>query len=628
MSGATIPERLGKYQVRGVLGRGAMGTVYDAWDPVIDRRVAIKTVRLPESGDAEAAEGLDRFKREAQAAGRLTHPNIVGVFDYGETDEVAFIVMEFVQGSSLKEMLDANLRLPVAEAVRIMDSVLAGLAYSHGRGVIHRDIKPANVMVAAPDGQPKIADFGIARIESSSMTQAGTVMGTPAYMSPEQFMGQVVDQRTDIYSCGIMLYQLLAGERPYEGSMTSIMHKVMTTVPPAPSELTVTSPATLDRVVARAMARRPEDRYADAAEFAEALRNPPVAIDPEPDLDATVMARPSPAAPSPVPSTAPPPVTAARKSNRLPLLLGGAVILATAGIAAVFLRSGTEAPVTSPSARPPAQTAAIPPTPEPDRAPQAQPTSPAPVSPPLPTPIQPAPEPTSTPLPTPTPAPAPTPIPVPPPAPVPTPAPAPVNLATIPCSLVQPTPGGLSALIDAANQALLAQAAPTTQIRPVDSVFCPVLDALRAITDSRPDNALLLAQDGGPLPLHDNEIIALHATMPAFAGFIQVAYVQHDRTVAPLVPGPGYPAQTYPAHTAIALGTARRGSPGWLVGPPFGTDLIVAIASTAPLFEPPLPSTQSLDDYLAAIRKAVDALRRRGGAVAVSAVPIDTRPER
>ena len=619
MSGGTLPERLGKYQVRGVLGRGAMGTVYDAWDPVIDRRVAIKTVRLPESGDAEAADALDRFKREAQAAGRLTHPNIVGVFDYGETDEVAFIVMEFVQGSSLKEMLDANLRLPVAEAVRIMDSVLAGLAYSHGRGVIHRDIKPANVMVAAPDGQAKIADFGIARIESSSMTQAGTVMGTPAYMSPEQFMGQVVDQRTDIYSCGIMLYQLLAGERPYEGSMTSIMHKVMTTTPPAPSELTVTSPRTLDRVVARAMARRPEDRYADAAEFAEALRNPPVAIDPEPDIDATVMApRLSPAAPPPA---VPPPVAAQRKPNRLPLLLGGAIILATAGVAAIFLRSGTDAPSTSPTIRPalpPTQTAVVPPTPEPDRAPPAQPTTPANVAPPLPTSIQPVPEPT------PTLAPAPAPL----PAPAPAPAPAPINLATITCSLVQPTPGGLSALTDAPNQALLAQAAPTAQIHPIDTVFCPVLDALRAVTDARADNALLLEQNGGPLPLHDNEVISLHATMPAFGGYLQVAYVQHDRTVAPLVPGPGYPAQTYPARTSITLGTARRGSPGWLVGPPFGTDLIVAIASTAPLFEPPLPSSQSLDDYLAAVQKAVDTLRRRGGAVSVSAVPIDTRPER
>ena len=184
---------------------------------VISRRVAIKTVRLPDANDQEAVESLDRFKREAQAAGRLTHPNIVGVFDYGETDEVAYIVMEFVAGRSLKEMLDGNLRLPVAEALRLMGEILAGLAFSHARGVVHRDIKPANIMVTNDVGQAKIADFGIARIEASSMTQAGTVMGTPAYMSPEQFMGQVVDQRTDIYSCGILLYQLLTGETPLRG---------------------------------------------------------------------------------------------------------------------------------------------------------------------------------------------------------------------------------------------------------------------------------------------------------------------------------------------------------------------------------------------------------------------------
>ncbi len=263
--------KLGKYEISGILGKGAMGTVYDARDPVIDRRVAIKTLTLPDAADTEAQDELARFKREAQAAGRLTHPNIVGVFDYGETPKLAYIVMEFVDGPSLKSLLDKNERFPAAETVRMMEALLAGLQFSHERGVVHRDIKPANVMLTR-GGQVKIADFGIARIESSNMTQAGTIMGTPAYMSPEQFMGQTVDTRTDIYSAGVVLYQMLTGERPFEGSMTGIMHKALNVAPPRPSELSVTAPEPLDALVARAMAKRPEQRFASAAEFAQALR--------------------------------------------------------------------------------------------------------------------------------------------------------------------------------------------------------------------------------------------------------------------------------------------------------------------------------------------------------------------
>ena len=238
-------ETLGKYEIKRPLGRGAMGTVYEGWDPIIARRVAIKTVRLPDNDDPETEEALARFRREAQAAGRLTHPNIVGVFDYGETNDLAYIVMEFVDGPTLKTLLDKQERFALADAVRVMEDVLAGLQFSHERGVVHRDIKPANVMLTS-SGQAKIADFGIARIESSSMTQAGTLLGTPAYMSPEQFMGQVVDARSDIYSSGVLLYQLLTGERPFEGGLSAIMHKALNTEPPAPSQLSVTAPPSFD----------------------------------------------------------------------------------------------------------------------------------------------------------------------------------------------------------------------------------------------------------------------------------------------------------------------------------------------------------------------------------------------
>ena len=679
---ANIPAQLGKYEIRGVLGRGAMGVVYDGWDPLIHRRVAIKTIRLPDTGDEEAAEGFARFRREAQAAGRLTHPNIVGVFDYAETDELAFIVMEFVEGRSLKEVLDANERMAAPEVMRLMGDVLAGLAYSHGRGVVHRDIKPANIMLTAED-QAKIADFGIARIEASSMTQAGTVMGTPAYMSPEQFMGQTVDRRTDIYSCGVMLYQLLTGERPFEGSMTSIMHKAMTTTPPRPSELAVTAPPALDTVVAKAMARRPEDRFDTAADFAKALRAPPVLATDAGDGDGTVVL-PRPvraAAVQAVPAPAP-----ARTRSRIPfLVVGGVAALAVAGAAAWMLAGPAEAPRQSASIRPPPAEAApaapimpasppvlvpaVPPAASPASSPASSPTSspaagvqagPAPsLVPEAATPPPAAPPPAASPLAAPPmPSPAsqqtasitqPTGLPT-APAPVPVVAtllhPArfaaslDVILRNLPCNLAHADVASdgiiLNGVIGAPGMEALRRAIPadsaniTWQVQEFDGPYCPVLDLLRALPDAAP-GGLTLRPDGGPAPLRDNQVIALQAAMPGFAGFLHVAYVQHDAlagapTVAPLIPGPGYPAQTFPARAAIPLGTPRAGSPGWTVGPPFGTDMIVAVASTAPLFARPLPDSQPLPAYLSGLQAAIDDLRRRGGTVSATVAVLETRP--
>src|ERR1700761_2697846 len=264
-------KKLGKYEVRSVLGRGASGVVYEGWDPLIARRVAIKTVRLPDAADEEAADILARCRREAQAAGRLQHANIVSVFDYGETDDLAYIVMEFVDGQSLKPILDDRNPLPAAEATRIMTALLAGLQYSHDHGVVHRDIKPANIMLTSR-GVVKITDFGIARLESSLMTQVGTIMGTPAYMSPEQFKGEAVDGRTDIYSAGVVFYQMLVGERPFDGTVTGIMHKVLHTQPSWPSAVSVGAPAALDGIVAKAMAKHPEERFATAEEFSRSMR--------------------------------------------------------------------------------------------------------------------------------------------------------------------------------------------------------------------------------------------------------------------------------------------------------------------------------------------------------------------
>lgn len=265
-------SKLGKYEIRRELGRGAMGIVYEGFDPFIERAVAIKTIQKSRIDKSEAQEVLSRFRREAQAAGRLNHPNIVAVYEYGEDGDVAFIAMEFIVGTELKDHFDRAIRFPIGDSAKIMIQLLDALEYSHGCGVVHRDIKPSNILITQ-EGQVKIADFGIAKIESSDLTQAGTILGTPSYMSPEQFMGQVVDRRSDIYSAGVILYQFLTGQRPFTGSnMTVIMHKVMHQAPVPVSEFNPDIPKALHEVVKKAMAKRPEDRFQTAAEFMKALK--------------------------------------------------------------------------------------------------------------------------------------------------------------------------------------------------------------------------------------------------------------------------------------------------------------------------------------------------------------------
>lgn len=354
-----LPAELsGKYELRGTLGAGAMGIVLDAFDRLIERRVAIKLVKLPSGGDAEAMEeALEahaRFRREAQASGQLGHPNIVSVYDYGENANTAWIVMELVEGGTLKSLMDRGERFPVAEIVRVMDQVLAALAYSHGKGVVHRDIKPANIMLTA-DRTIKIADYGIARIESSTMTQVGTVMGTPSYMAPEQLRGETVDARADIWAAGVVLYQLLTSEKPFDGGYSALMHRVMTTEPAPPSQLAVSAPRAFDAVVARALAKRPDERFASAMDFAAAIRA--AAGEKEgfggfagagklPGLDDGTMigaAPPSARRSQPGPSAAPP-APPASGGSKMPLVLGGVGALVAAGVAAFFLMPGQPSP--------------------------------------------------------------------------------------------------------------------------------------------------------------------------------------------------------------------------------------------------------------------------------------------
>jgi tRNA A-37 threonylcarbamoyl transferase component Bud32 len=267
----TFPDKLGKYEIRRVLGSGAMAVVHEGWDAAIGRRVAIKTIRRDQLDFAEAEEMLARFRREAQAAGRLAHPNIVSIYEYGEDQGLAYIAMEYIEGRELKRHLDAGERFALPEIVRMMTQLLAALDAAHRSGVVHRDVKPGNIYLL-PDGTIKVADFGIARLESSSLTQSGIVLGTPAYMSPEQFTGQPLDGRSDLFSAGVILYQFLTGEKPFTGSQNAtIMHKVLKEDPHAPSELNGQVPRSFDALMRKALAKNADDRFQSGREFADAL---------------------------------------------------------------------------------------------------------------------------------------------------------------------------------------------------------------------------------------------------------------------------------------------------------------------------------------------------------------------
>src|SRR5262250_2717068 len=264
-------DHIGKYEIRREIGRGAMGVVYEAYDPMIKRVVALKTIREDQLSGEDSAQMINRFRREAQAAGRLNHPNIVSIYDFGEEGGTWYIAMEFVQGRELKACFEANERFRIPDIVRIMTQILGALAYSHRQGVVHRDVKPANIFLLG-EGAVKVADFGIAHIEASNLTQVGTVLGTPAYMSPEQILGLPVDGRSDLFSAGVILYQFLTGERPFSGSSATTMHKVLEEDPLPPSRFNVQVPGAMDAVVRKALAKRPEDRYQSADDFAAALR--------------------------------------------------------------------------------------------------------------------------------------------------------------------------------------------------------------------------------------------------------------------------------------------------------------------------------------------------------------------
>ena len=265
-------KQLGRYRIQDELGRGAMGVVYKAHDPVLDRTVALKTIVLDDEAD-EREDFHSRFFLEAKAAARLNHPALITIYDFGEEDGLAYMAMELLKGKELSTRMESS-SLPIREAVAIAEQVAEGLAYAHDGGVIHRDIKPSNIMLL-PNGRIKIMDFGVARIKVSELkTQLGTRLGTPKYMSPEQSTGGKLDHRTDIFSLGIVLYEMLTGAKLFRGdSLTNVLHNVATFEPPPPSRIKPEVTHLLDLVIKRAMEKKPSDRYSSAWEMVDDLRH-------------------------------------------------------------------------------------------------------------------------------------------------------------------------------------------------------------------------------------------------------------------------------------------------------------------------------------------------------------------
>lgn len=587
------PTKLGKYELYEIVGRGSVGIVYKGWDTILRRVVAIKTFPLVELDTSLGREKYERFQREAQAAARLHHPNVAITFDYGETESIAFIAMEFLEGLSLKGLIEKGSikfdRIPF-----VMKGLLSGLAHSHHQGVIHRDIKPANILFDR-DGNVKITDFGIAHLDDSSLTQVGSQVGTPAYMSPEQVLGEKADARSDLYSAGVVLFEMLTGRRPFEGSTSSIMHKIIHAKAPRVSETTTLFSPSVDAVVAKALAKEPGERYQTAEEFWGDLApgfedDRPGTSGPPSDTEATVLMRESPAVAA-VAQAGSQPWLPSVKFRRW-VLPGG---LATGALIACGLAvawwSQHDSPGTIGTAvanRPlvsrvdPAGSQKVGPA---NTGPGTSPTS------------------------------------------------AGIErvsfasklnevAATAPCSFVRVrgddgksvTMAGVTALGEASELEVkgvimraIAQLAPTTQIGwrvvIVPGPFCGVLDLVRPLTDPRggeptvTPSALLRTSD----PVVTGAAVLV---MPSFSGAAVVDAYSADGYVHHL-----YPRE--PQATKLAAGTEFKVRvQGQGAAGAAGAGLLIALASAEPLFQQQRPETEPIADY---VKQLSDALARARG---------------
>jgi serine/threonine-protein kinase len=263
-----FPAELGRFRIDCELGRGGMGVVYRAFDPIVERPVAIKTIRCAEGFGGHA---LERLRREAKAVGSLEHPNIVTLFDAGDSEGVFYLVMQLVEGETLRQRMDRQPRFRPSEVLEIFRQLLAALEYAHARGIVHRDVKPANVLIT-PEGTIKLADFGVARLAGPGISITGLVVGTPRYMAPEQILGSLLDSRSDIFAAGCILYEMVTGRKAFDGgTTTSVMYQVLHEVPPLNSLVVPGFPHAIEAVIAKSLAKDPAERFGSSAELRRAL---------------------------------------------------------------------------------------------------------------------------------------------------------------------------------------------------------------------------------------------------------------------------------------------------------------------------------------------------------------------
>jgi len=270
------PKKIGRYEILEELGHGAMGTVYRAKDPAMDRVVALKTIISLVLASDQGSDFRERFYREARAAGALAHPGIVPVFDVGEHEGLPFLVMEFISGKTLADAVRKGERMTLDRVCEIGQKIADALGYAHQHGVVHRDIKPANILLTSKEAhgieRPKITDFGVAKLAVGHTTLTGQILGTPAFMPPEQFTGAPIDGRADIFSLGVVLYWMATGEQPFPGeSMTAVSYKVVHTEPVPPRKLNPSIPLKLESIILKCLAKNPDDRYQTGEDLARDL---------------------------------------------------------------------------------------------------------------------------------------------------------------------------------------------------------------------------------------------------------------------------------------------------------------------------------------------------------------------
>ena len=646
-----------------MLGRGGAGVVYECLDPDLDRSVAIKNL-LP-AEDAEGQEHLERFRREAQALARMAHANIVRIYDYDDrSEDFPFIVMEFVEGGSLRQLLDPDQPMAPAQAVSLVRQVLAGLAATHKIGVIHRDIKPGNILMRGD--LPLIADFGIARIADKRSTMVGTVIGTAHYMAPEQLLGGEIDHRADIWSTGVLLYQMLTGHQPFDGgNALAIMDAIRNTNPRPPSDhcLPGLISGALDRAVLKSLAKRPEDRFASAEDFARALDE---AIRAPAEVDKTTVMTPAASAPKAV-------AQGGRKASSLPWIAagGGAVVLVGVGLTVWLLGSSTPVPIPRPVDSQPVVAQADPApvvpqgTPPQGTPPQGMPlareelppppvvTSPAVAVPPVVVPPVVAPPVAAVPPP---PVVVPPVTTAPPPSvvqPLPPPEPAGPRLTDLrdlaeaaDCSVIGGTlePGrliltGLGAadivtplrgLWTAVRDSSPAGGVSRFDVTGMTRVagVCEALGLVRPFapplgSGRRPVSVRL---DAKAPRLRPDVGFSLSIGMPDFAGWVQVDYFSFaDNAVLHVgLSSPRLTRQPAQLPQSIQMNAAETALVFNGTAGSAGEDLVIAIASRDRLFAQPRPEVEDAQAYLNALRAALES--RPPGSVAAQAIPVIIQP--